>query len=33
MAVGVGWSANQLHIYHEKGGSIKATGMGRGAGI
>lgn len=29
MAVGTGESANQLHIYHEKGGGIKA-GMGEG---
>lgn len=30
MAVGTGRSANQLHIYSEKGGGITATGRGRG---
>lgn len=30
MAVGTGRSANQLHIYSEEGGGIKAMGRGRG---
>lgn len=30
MAVGTGRSANQLHIYSEKGGGIAAMGRGRG---
>lgn len=30
MAVGTGRSANQLHIYSEEGGGIKAMGKGRG---
>lgn len=31
--VGVGRSTNQLHIYDEKGGGIKAVGMGRRTGL
>lgn len=30
MAVGTGRSANQLHVYSEEGGGIKAMGRGRG---
>lgn len=30
MAVGMGRSANQLHVYSEEGGGIKAMGRGRG---